>query len=116
MPTTIYSKEKSGSVGFEGKQYEIKDGAVSVPDHAVGVLVESHGFSYEPFSALNATVEKTENSNDAEFVFDSLTKTQLLELNETLELGANVKLSMSLADLQAVLKPLYEAKIAAEVA
>ena len=48
MPTTIYTSKKIGSVGHAGKSYEVVDGAVDVPDDAVAVLCEAHGFTEKP--------------------------------------------------------------------
>lgn len=103
MPTTIYTKKADSELSYGGKTYEIKDGAVSVPDDAVDTLVESFGFTTEP----------SEGAAEEEKAFDlaAATKNQLIELG--VELGAEVKGSMTKDEIFAVVKPLWEAKQAA---
>ena len=78
MPTTLYSKNNHSSVGHGGKSYEVIDGAVSVPDDAVPILIESHDFSLEPFHVKHPIeLEKEENGDEAP-PLESMNKTQLL--------------------------------------
>ena len=62
MPTTLYTPNKSGTIGFKGKEYTIKNGEIEVPDDAVETLVETHGFSK---TALEKP-EKAEAETEAE--------------------------------------------------
>lgn len=45
MPTTLYTSKSIASVSHKGIQYPVEDGAVEVPDDAVAILCESHGFT-----------------------------------------------------------------------
>ena len=60
MPSKLFTKQVSGSVGFKGKEYPIKDGVVEVPDEAVETLVESHGFSKTEIEDEGEPLAKTD--------------------------------------------------------
>lgn len=104
MPTKIFTKRESGSVGIAGKEYPIVDGAVDVPDEAVAVLVGSHGFTTSPESEEKS--DKDEAPDLATF-----TKGQLIEA--AVDVGAEVKSSMTKDEIYAIVKPLWDAKKAA---
>jgi hypothetical protein len=62
MPTKIYSSNAEGHISYNGKIYEIaKDGSVDVPDDAVDVFVESHGFS---LNKIDKNAPKPKNRSD----------------------------------------------------
>jgi hypothetical protein len=112
MPTTIYTDQKITSVGYDGKEYPVKDGAVDVPDNAVAVLTESFGF----FTTAPETVAAKPADDNKTFDIKTATKAELVKLNKDLELGASVANTMTLEKVQELVIPLYEAKQAASAA
>jgi hypothetical protein len=101
MPTRIYSKQDSGAISFNGKTYSIQNGSVEVPDEAVDILCEAHGFSKDEISEVVAPQSLDLNS---------LTRNQLIEINFNEKLGAEINMNLSKEKVLAIVKPLYDAK------
>lgn len=104
MPTTIYTKQPIASVSHLGKSYTVKEGAVDVPDDAVDVLCESHGFT------TKAPEQSAESEEEEPLDLATLTKNQLISLNIEEKLGAELKNNMTKDEVLALVKPLWEAK------
>ena len=109
MPTTLYTK--GGPFSFAGIEYIPEGGKIDVPDQAVDTLVESHGFSTEPFPAEK--VEKP-TPDSKEFDINKLNKAELVKLNKEEELGAALANTMTVEKIQELVIPLWEAKQAAK--
>lgn len=108
MPTTIYTTKPIGSVGYKGKEYPVTDGEVDVPDEAVDTLMEAHGFTKEPVAV--------DGEDEGKFDVAALTKNQLIALNFDEKLGAELKQSMTKDEIFAIVKPLWDAKLAEKTA
>lgn len=104
MPTTIYTKKPISSIGHDGKEYEVKNGAVEVPDSAVDVLCGSHGFTKDADAG---------DEQEGPIDITTLSKVALIALNADENLGAELKMSMTKDEIFALVSPLWEAKIAA---
>ena len=102
MPTTIYTKNPIGSVTHNGISYPVKGGEVSVPDDAVDVLCEAHGFHKD------MTAAATEDAPP--FDIAALSKVQLIEIG--VKLGAELKMSMTKDEIFAIVAPLHAAEAA----
>lgn len=99
MPTKLYSRSTVGSVSFAGKSYPVKDGEVEVPDDAVKVLTESHGFSLNPFE----DAEKETGPGEGDPLL-AMTKKALLDYAEDnkIEVKASMTKEEILAAIQSV--------------
>lgn len=56
----LYTTEEGGSVSFEGTEYRVKNGMVDVPENAVPILLESHGFTARKPNKRKALAEEPE--------------------------------------------------------
>ena len=105
MPTKLFTKHTADhTIGFNGKEYAVKNGSVDVPDEAVAVLCEAHGFMPNPID-----IEKVEEKTPS-FDLAALTKNQLIAINVDAALGAELKMAMTKDEMYAVIKPLWEAQ------
>lgn len=108
MPTTIYTTKPIGSVSYAGKEYPVEDGEANVPDDAVDMLMEAHGFTKEP--------QPVDGEEEEKFDLATLTKNQLIALNFDETLGAELKQSMTKDEIYTIVKPLWDAKLAEKTA
>jgi hypothetical protein len=112
MPTTLYTTQKISSVGYDGKEYPVKDGAVDVPDNAVNVLTEAHGFTTSPAEKVEEKkpAAKAEADNNDVFDLNKLSKAELVKFNKEAELGASINNTMTAEKMVELIAPLWEAK------
>lgn len=69
MPTRIYPhpEKKQSTVSHGGKTFTAnEDGSIDVPDDAVEVFVESHGFSAKPHTKEAGDNAKTDGEKKAD--------------------------------------------------